>query len=275
MIEMVSDKPVAQEIIFFDDFNAPVLDRTKWNVIVTGEVFNKEQQAYIDSVDTIYTIPGQVEDACGVLVIHPRWRPNFLTADGQRFDFVSGRINTSGKVECTYGSISARIKLPAGIGLWPAFWMVGKGKWPGCGEIDIMENVGEPGWVNAAIHGPGYSGDHGLVNNYYFSSDHDATAWHIYCVDWNDADELVFKIDENVIYRVTRPMVEYFGPWTFNNPKYVILNFALGGIYPYKINNVHRPYYGLPDCTVQAIQNNQVRMLVDWVKVTRPAADNL
>jgi beta-glucanase (GH16 family) len=274
MTDMHSHKPVSQEIIFFDDFNAPILDRAKWNVVVTGEVFNKEQQAYIDSPDTIYTLPGQVEDADGVLVIQPRWRPNFFTKDGQQFDFVSGRIDTSRKVELTYGNISARIKLPAGLGLWPAFWMKGQGKWPECGEIDIMESVGEPEWTNAAIHGTGYSGDHALVNNYYFSKDNDATAWHIYSVDVNPTDELVFKVDEVVIYRVTRSMVEYFGPWAFRSPKYVILNVALGGIYPFKIYGVRQPYYGLPAHTVQAIQNNHVRMLVDWVKVTHLAENN-
>lgn len=262
-----------RETIFFDDFNAPALDRTKWNVFVTGEIFNKELQAYIDSEDTIYTLPGQVEDAEGVLVIQPRWRPNFTTQDGRHFDFISGRITTAGKFECLHGSISARIKLPAGDGLWPAFWMVGRGQWPECGEIDIMENVGQPDWVNAAIHGTGYSGDRCLVNNYYFSSEQDATGWHIYRVDWNPADEFVFRVDERVIYRVTRPMVEYFGPWVFTNPQHIILNFALGGTYPFKVNGVRQPYFGMTAQTVQGIQNNQVRMLVDWVKVVRSSSD--
>jgi hypothetical protein len=80
---------------------------------------------------------------------------------------------------------------------------------------------------------------------------------------------LIFKIDGELIYRVTRPMVEYYGAWVFSDPKYLILNFALGGTYPFKTNGVYSPYYGIPQKTVQSIQNNDTKMLVDWVKVIR------
>ena len=71
------------------------------------------------------------------------------------------------------------------------------------------------------------------------------------------------------MFRVTRPMVEHFGNWTFNNSKFLILNFALGGAYPVKINGVKEPYFGLPASTVELIKNNQSKMLVDWVKITK------
>ena len=105
------------EVIFFDDFTGKELDRKRWNVEVTGPVYNQEQQAYVDSRETIYLISGADQGANGALVLHPRWRPGTETADGVRFDFVSGRINTRGKVGFTYGSISARIWLSAGVGL--------------------------------------------------------------------------------------------------------------------------------------------------------------
>ncbi|GAP15771.1 beta-glucanase/Beta-glucan synthetase [Longilinea arvoryzae] len=259
----------AGQTIFFDDFTAGELDRSKWNVAITGEVTNHEQQAYIDSPETLYLISGESENANGALVLHPRWRPGTRTTGGQSFDFVSGRLHTRGRVEFTYGSIAARIRLSAGVGLWPAFWLLGLGTWPASGEIDIMENVGEPDWASVAAHGPGYSGDAGLVNNRYFPPQNDATSWHVYAVDWTAADGLLFRIDGELVYRVTRPMVEVFGPWAYDNPKFLILNFALGGNYPFKVNGVRQPYFGLPESTVQSIQRGEARMLVDWVKVTQ------
>jgi beta-glucanase (GH16 family) len=166
-----------------------------------------------------------------------------------------------------YGSAAARMMLPSGSGLWPAFWMLGYSNWPASGEIDIMEYVGEADWVSAALHGPGYFGEAGLVNKVYFAAKEDATAWHVYSVDWFP-DKVIFKVDGVTIYRVTRPMADFFGPWVFNDNKYLILNFALGGTYPFKTNGVQNPYYGIPDQTVRMIKDNQGKVAVDWVRVT-------
>lgn len=258
------------EVLFFDDFASNELDRTRWNVRTTGNVVNDEQQAYIDSSETLYIAAGnQVAGANnGALVIHPRYRPGFVTPERNRFDFVSGRIDTHSKFDCLYGTAAARIKLPTGVGLWPAFWMLGYGRWPDVGEIDVMEYVGEPDWVSAAVHGPGYSGEAGLVNKLFFSALDDATAWHVYSVDWFP-DRLIFKVDGVVMYRVTRAMTNFFGSWVFDTPKFLILNFALGGTYPFKTNGIREPYYGLPEQTVQMIQRDQIKLAIDWVKVTR------
>jgi beta-glucanase (GH16 family) len=262
--------PQKPEVVFFDDFAGPTLDRSKWNVIVTGRTVNNEQQAYVDSNDTISCVHGaQAEGATnGALVLQPRYRSGFVTAQGKKFDFISGRIDTRGKVEFTYGTVAARIKLTAGSGLWPAFWALGTGRWPDTGEMDIMENVGAPDWVSAALHGPGYFGNTPLVKRASLPPDKDITAWHVYSVDWKP-QELVFKIDAEVVYRVTRPMVEHYGPWAYDNPKFLILNFALGGVYPAAVNKVSSPYPGLPDATVQTIKEGKARMLVDWVRVTK------
>ncbi len=262
-----SPKP---EVIFFDDFSGSTLDRSKWNVIVTGRTVNNEQQAYVDSDDTIALVhDAQAEGAAnGALVLRPRYRPGFTTPQGRKFDFISGRIDTRGKAEFTYGTVAARIKLTAGAGLWPAFWALGTGRWPDTGEMDIMENVGAPDWVSAALHGPGYFGNTPLVKRTTLPAGKDITAWHVYSVDWKP-QELVFKIDDDVAYRVTRPMVEHYGPWAYDNPKFILLNFALGGVYPASVNKVETPYKGLPDTTVQLIKDDKARMLVDWVRVTR------
>lgn len=256
-----------QEIVFFDDFTADELDRTKWNVEITGNVHNNEQQAYIDSSETIFLQQG-LEHANGVLVIQPRFRKGYVTPQGNVFDFVSGRINTREKFEITHGSVSARIQLPAGEGLWPAFWLLGShGHWPDCGEFDIMEYVGETDWTSAAVHGPGYSGETPLVNKKYFQPHADATCWHVYSLEWTP-NSLIFKIDEELVYRVTRPSVEHLGRWVFDDKKFIIINFALGGVYPFKTNGVDAPYYGIPSPTVHAICNNEIKLLVDWVKAT-------
>src|SRR6516164_14856 len=110
--------------VFFDDFSGKTLDRSKWNVRITGPTYNNEQQAYVDSTDTIYIVHGEeaAGAANGALVIQPRFRPGFITPEGKKFDFISGRIDTHGKMEFANGTASARMKLPDGAGLWPAFW---------------------------------------------------------------------------------------------------------------------------------------------------------
>jgi beta-glucanase (GH16 family) len=258
------------DTLFFDDFSGPSLDRSKWNVIITGWNVNNEQQAYVDSSETIYTVrgPDAAGASNGALVLHPRFRPGFVTPEGKRFDFISGRIDTRGKVEFTHGTISARMKLPAGSGFWPAFWLLGNGRWPDSGEIDIMESVGESDWTSVALHGPGYSGETPLVNKVFSSPDKDASSWHIYSVDWTQQG-IVFRVDGTIIYRATRTMVEHYGRWAFDNPKYIILNFALGGAYPFKTNGVKIPYSGIPESTVELIKADKARVLVDWVLVTR------
>ena len=258
------------DIVFFDDFNSDQLDPSKWTIRVTGRTVNNEQQAYVDTGETIYI--GSGEDAAGsdgqVLVLQARFQPGYTTPEGNSFDFISGRIDTRDKFEFTYGTASARIKLPVGPGLWPAFWAMGKDRWPDTGEIDIMENTGDPTWASAAVHGPNYFGETGLVNNFYFSPDTNAASWHTYSVDWTP-DQMDFMIDQSLIYRVTRPMVEFHGKWVFDNPKYLILNFALGGTYPFKVNGLQAPYYGISEAAVEQVRDHQAKILVDWVKVTQ------
>jgi beta-glucanase (GH16 family) len=252
-----------RKVIFYDDFSKPSIDRTKWNVVVTGDHFNDELQAYIDSASTLYIDKGN-------LVLRPQFSPGFMTKDGKQFDFTSARINTHNKFDFTYGKAEARIKLTKAEGLWPAWWLLGNDRWPGTGEIDIMENVGEADWANAAVHGPGYSGETPFVNRKYFQSSNDVTQWHIYAVEWTPT-EMVFKYDNEIIFRVTKKMVNHFGQWVFDTPKHLILNFAVGGIFPVKINGIKGAgqRYGLPQSTADLIKQNKVTMLVDWVKISQ------
>ncbi|HOZ85414.1 MAG TPA: glycoside hydrolase family 16 protein [Niabella sp.] len=260
----------SSKVIFFDDFSGPALDTNHWNVEETGIHVNAELQAYIKSDSTIWF--AKDEEAMGAkngaLILQPRFSKDFETMDGQKFDFVSGRINTKNKFDFAFGTAEARIKLTSGDGLWPAWWLLGNGNWPETGEIDIMENIGESDWANAAVHGKGYSGDAGLVNRQYFADSNDVRQWHIYAVDWSP-DTLIFKYDGKPIFRVTKPMIDFFGPWAFDNPKYLILNFAVGGVYPFKINGIKQPYYGLSQTTLNLIKQGKSRMMVDWVRVKK------
>lgn len=258
----------AGTLLFSDEFNGPQLDRAKWNVIGPTFWVNNEQQAYLDIPETVHLLPaGKVEGADGgVLVLKPVFREGFETPTGRKADFVSGRIDTRGKFDFTYGSATARIRMPDAVGIWPAFWLLGNGDWPKTGEIDIMEYVGEADWTGVALHGTGYSGETPLVNKYVFPDGTDVTDWHEYSVEWTK-DAILFKVDGRLTYRVTRPMVEHYDRWVFDTPQHVILNFALGGAYPFKTNGIEKPYNGLPADTVDRIKAGELEMHVDWVRV--------
>jgi beta-glucanase (GH16 family) len=266
-------KPAAMDgqgsdLLFADEFNAGQLDRSKWNVIGPEFWVNNEQQAYVDTPDAVRELPaGSVDGADGgVLVLQPNFRKDYKVPGGRTADFVSGRIDSSGKFEFTHGRAVARIKMPDAEGVWPAFWLLGNGSWPETGEIDIMEYVGEADWTGVALHGKGYSGETPLVDRQFFPPGTDVTQWHEYSVDWT-SEQILFKVDGRLTYRATRAMVEHYGKWNFDNPKYVILNFALGGAYPYKTNGIEKPYQGVPAATVEKIKRGDVAMYVDWVRV--------
>jgi beta-glucanase (GH16 family) len=263
-----SGKP---EVLFADEFTGPELDRTKWNVEVTDRPANDEQQDYVDSPEVLTIARGAEYDGAdgAALVIRAVHRP---TPDGptrgRRHDFISGRINTRGKFQFAHGTAAARMKLPPGAGLWPAFWILGTGPWPATGEIDVMECVGDPSWTNVALHGPGYAGDTPLVRRFHFPDGQDANGWHVYSVDWTP-ELFVFKVDDREFYRVSKAMVEKHGRWAYDQPKFLILNLALGGGYPAAVNKVKEPYLGLPAESVARIKGGAAKVLIDWVRVTK------
>ena len=265
---LVAASSQASVLLFADEFNAGQLDRSKWIVIGPDFWVNNEQQAYVDTTETIRLLPaGSVDGADGgVLALQPNFSKDFKTPNGRTADFVSGRIESQGKFDFTYGRAVARIKMPDATGVWPAFWLLGNGSWPETGEIDIMEYVGEADWTGVALHGKGYSGETPLVDKQFFPRGTDVTQWHEYAVEWTP-QEILFLVDGRLTYRATRAMVEHYGKWNFDNAKYVILNFALGGAYPFKTNGIKEPYQGMPSATVEKIKRGEVAMWVDWVRV--------
>lgn len=265
-----AQEPAERELLFADEFNSGELDREKWITIGPDFWVNNEQQVYIDDPAVIGFTDGISGAEDGVLILRPVFSPGIDPNKDRNAPFVSGRIESQGKFDFTYGRAEARIKMPADVGVWPAFWLLGNGKWPETGEIDIMEYVGEKDWIGVALHGPGYSGETPLVNKFFFPAGIDVTDWHNYAVEWSE-DKIEFLVDDHVTYRVTRPMVENYGEWRFDNEKYLILNFAMGGAYPFKTNGIKEPYAGIPAETAEAVKAGNVAMMVDWVRVWGPA----
>lgn len=258
-----------RKLLFADEFDADTLDRSKWIVIGPEFWVNNEQQAYVDAPATIAVLQGMSGAEGGALMLRPVFKPGVDPHPQRKADFLSGRIESKGKFDFTYGRAEARIRMPDAVGVWPAFWLLGNGQWPQTGEIDIMEYVGEKDWIGVALHGPGYSGETPLVNKFFFPQGEDVTGWHVYAVEWTK-DAILFEVDGHVLYRVTRPMVEHYGKWSFDNPKHLILNFAMGGAYPVKTNGIKSPYVGVPKETVEQVKTGEVAMLVDWVRVWAP-----
>jgi beta-glucanase (GH16 family) len=171
--------------------------------------------------------------------------------------YTSARIKTEGLYDHGYGRVEARIKIPYGQGMWPAFWMlgnnIGKVSWPMCGEIDIMENIGkEPSIVHGTIHGPGYSGANGigspysLPNNQKFSDD-----FHVYAAEW-EPNQIRFYVDKSLYATRTPADLPKGTTWVYDHNFFIILNVAVGGGWP-----------GYPDATTTFPQ----QMLVDYVRV--------
>jgi len=149
--------------------------------------------------------------------------------------YTSAKITTRGKVQAMPGRVEARIKLPAGQGLWPAFWMLGSSfpttPWPQSGELDIMENHGSnPASTSSAIHGPGYSGNTPFVHAQTLVRGTFADDFHTFAVEW-DSVHVEFSVDSAPHYTVKRSDVTRYGSWVFDQPFFMILNLAVGGTF--------------------------------------------
>ena len=171
--------------------------------------------------------------------------------------YSSAKVVTRDKLGFKYGSISARIQNPEGVGMWPAFWMLGVPRsscdgWPSCGEIDIVEARGSaPYHAVSTLHGPGYSGGSGLSNYYFSGNDPLTTGFHTYRVDWLP-NSIKFYIDDNYVGGDTKTTIAP-KDWVFNAEFYLIMNLAVGGNFD----------GGTLDETIQ-----KAEMKIDWIKYT-------
>ncbi|MFC3995610.1 family 16 glycosylhydrolase [Nocardiopsis sediminis] len=227
--------PSEAALIWSDEFNGAAgsgPDPAKWQIEVNGDGGgNNELQYYSDSRENI------AHDGNGSLVITARQgNPAGHQCHYGTCQYTSGRINTNGKFTQEYGRFEARIKIPTGQGIWPAFWMLGDNLgevgWPNSGEIDIMENVGhEPHRVHGTLHGPGYSGANPVTGYYQHPNGWGFTdTFHTFAVEWRP-DSITWFVDD-VAYQTFTPADLRGNQWVFDHPFFLILNVAVGGNWP-------------------------------------------
>jgi beta-glucanase (GH16 family) len=253
------------QLVWADEFEGPagqLPDASNW-VLETGRGpgndgwGNAELQYYTDRPDNVSL------DGNGNLAI-TALRESFAGSP-----YTSARIKTQGLFEQVYGRFEARIKMPWGPGLWPAFWMLGAdietNPWPQCGEIDIMEYRGqEPNIIHGSVHGPGYSKDYPITKSYGFEEKRFDTDFHVFALEWGEG-YLSFLVDDVVYQQITIDDVQNVvnqqvvaggsrGEWVFDQPFFILLNVAVGG-----------NYVGFPANETTFPQT----MLVDYVKVYR------
>ena len=245
----------AWQLVWHDEFNGTAgakPDSAKWTYDLgkNGGWGNGELEDYTSNAENASM------DGKGNLVIKA------IKTGNVQDPYTSARIKTQGLYSTTYGKIEARIKIPYGQGIWPAFWMLGDDistvNWPRCGEIDIMENIGkEPKTTYGTVHGPTQANGN---NSYSYggtstlSSGQLSDEFHVFTTVWK-SDSIEFLIDGNSYYKATSANLQG-NPWVFDKPYFIILNLAIGGGWP-----------GNPDGTTVFPQT----MTVDYVRVYKLA----
>lgn len=249
-----STAPLAKKYLWQEEFNgkagkAPNSKFFKFN-LGGGGWGNSEEQYYVNTRKTSAT------DGNGKMVFTATKISYESPSSDVYFPhkFKSARIYTKGKVSFKYGRMEARIKLPAGVGTWPAFWMLGtdisSNTWPDCGEIDIMEARGSlPETTFGTIHGPNYSGGGGISGGWTLDTSL-AEGYHVYAIAWKP-NSIEWYIDDVLFHSVTKEQVP--GDWVFNKRFFLILNLAMGGLFTGEI-----------DPSI-----NQTKMYIDWVRYSK------
>jgi len=251
-LTLTSRNDVAEAaVVWHDDFDGPAgsgVDTSRWNFDTGGSGWgNQELEFYTSGTNNV------AKDGAGHLVITARRQGGNSCWYGT-CQWTSGRIQTAGKFTQTYGHIEARIQVPQGSGLWPAFWMLGGGNWPTDGEIDIMEVVGrDPNNLFGTLHGPGYSGGNG-----YGAARNNGTPWwqafHTYAIDWSP-NQIIWRVDGSEFFRATPQSLQAAKgnvSWVYNHGFFIIMNLAVGGNFGQGTPNT------LP---------NENRMVIDYVHV--------
>lgn len=228
-------------LVWQDEFEGAEINTAYWTHEIGGHGWgNAELQYYTDFAANSF-----IED--GHLIIQA------LEEEYDGRAYTSARLITMDKVEVTYGRVEARLQLPHGRGIWPAFWMMGADfpdiGWPLSGEIDIVEHIGqEPETVYAHIHGPGYSRNESVGAAFDLGRPA-SERFYEFAIEWEE-EEIRWYVDDLLVFTVVPDDLP--GDWVFDHPFFLVLNLAVGGHWP-----------GPPDETTQFPQ----RLVVDYVRV--------
>ena len=248
----------SEQLVFRDEFNGPAnspFDPSKWTAEMGGAGWgNEELQYYISERENVQVDgKGRREIRAARLGADTSLKCWYGTCQ-----YTSARLITKGKFQFTYGRAEARIKVPEGVGVWPAFWMLGSDidqiGWPSCGEIDIMEFIGrEPSTIYGTLHGPGYSGAASIGRSVAVPGKKRAgSRFHVFAVEW-EQNQIRWYFNNQPYHTMTPKDLPTGSKWVFDKPFFLILNFAVGGKWP-----------GPPDAATKFPQS----MLVDYVRVT-------
>lgn len=239
------------QLVWSDEFDGTTLNTANWNIEVNGNGGGNQELQYYTSRPTNLRVEN------GILIIEAH-KENY---QGKRY--TSARINTMNKQTFLYGKIEARIAFPSGGGTWPAFWMMGQDYsrvgWPACGEIDIVEHVGnEPNMNTHALHYPYKSGG----NCWSVQKQHEniENQYHTYAIEWLQEEEygrdIIRFLYDGQLQAVQSETLENMDNeffWPFNKPHFILLNMAIGGSMGGQVN--------------EQIFNQPIQMKVDWVRV--------
>lgn len=212
--------PEGYSLVWNDEFDqGTTLNTTSWTHEEQGPGWvNNELQTYVN---------GQAAGRRVTELSDGKLNINCFKAGSTIY---SGRVYANVGTGWKYGWFEARIKLPKGKGTWPAFWMmpVAGGQWPGCGEIDIMEEVGaDPGDVSATIHCNKYNNTGTSIEHATLNVPDAEDEFHVYACEWTP-DNLKFYVDGKMILDYANDGTGV-DAWPFDQPFYVILNLAWGG----------------------------------------------
>jgi beta-glucanase (GH16 family) len=255
--------PAGWTLVWSDEFNGPngsPVDASKWVSEIGGNGWgNNELEYYTNRLANAYQQDGNLV----IRVLQEKYTGSGKQIQNKQAvtrDYTSARLKTQTKFSQAFGRFEARIKIPQGQGIWPAFWMLGddidRAGWPDCGEIDIMENIGkEPGTVHGTIHGPGYSGVHSLGGTFALPVPQQKFAddFHVYAIEW-EPSAIRFYVDDHLYEQRTPADLPKGAKWVYDHPFFILLNVAVGGGWP-----------GNPDTSTVFPQT----MLVDYVRVYR------
>ncbi|HEX2861949.1 MAG TPA: glycoside hydrolase family 16 protein [Lacunisphaera sp.] len=244
----------ALRLVWQDEFNQPLgsgPDPARWvHDLGDNGWGNKELQNYTESRENSAVVADADASHRRALLIRAVRTPSG--------GYTSARLKTQGKFSTMRGRIEARLRLPQGQGIWPAFWMLGDGfgtiPWPDCGEIDIVEMIGhQPGTLYGTLHGPGYSAAAGLAKSVNLPGGAIfADAYHVFAVDWRPG-RIDWILDGSVYHSLTPADLPAGTKWVFDDtPCFLLLNLAVGGVWP-----------GYPDATTQFPQEYRI----DYVRV--------